>query len=73
MVPVRARAVEAMLSGNVADAATFREAASTVLDAIDPIADFRGSVEYKQKMAVVHVRRALAEASAKAVRPVGLS
>ncbi len=73
MVPVRAKAVEAMLCGKLADATTFREAASMVLDAIDPIADFRGSVEYKRKMAVVHVRRALAEASAKAVRPVGLS
>ena len=31
----------------------------------------RGSAEYKRKMAVVYVRRALAEASAKARRPVG--
>ena len=69
MVPVRARAVEAALSGKAADEKTFREAASLVLDAIDPIADFRGSAEYKRKMAVVHVRRALAEASAKARRP----
>jgi carbon-monoxide dehydrogenase medium subunit len=70
MVPVRARAVEAALSGKAADERTFREAASLVLNAIDPIADFRGSAEYKRKMAVVHVRRALAEASAKARRPV---
>jgi carbon-monoxide dehydrogenase medium subunit len=70
MVPVRARAVEAVLSGKAADERTFREAASLVLNAIDPIADFRGSAEYKRKMAVVHVRRALAEASAKARRPV---
>jgi aerobic carbon-monoxide dehydrogenase medium subunit len=73
MVPVRAKAAEAMLSGKVADATTFREAASMVLDAIDPVGDFRGSAEYKRKMAVVHVRRALAEASAKAMRQVGLS
>jgi CO/xanthine dehydrogenase FAD-binding subunit len=70
MVPVRARAVEAALSGKAADEETFREAAAFVPDAIDPIADFRGSAEYKRKMAVVHVRRALAEASAKARRPV---
>ena len=70
MVPVRARAVEAALSGKAADEKTFREAASLVLNAIDPIADFRGSAEYKRKMAVVHVRRALAEAFAKARRPV---
>jgi carbon-monoxide dehydrogenase medium subunit len=47
MVPVRARAVEAVLCGKAADERTFREAASLVLDAIDPIADFRGSAEYK--------------------------
>jgi len=69
MVPVRARAVEATLSGKAANETNFREAASLVLDAIDPIADFRGSAEYKRKMAVVHVRRALAEATAKARRP----
>jgi aerobic carbon-monoxide dehydrogenase medium subunit len=68
-VPVRARAVEAALSGKAANETRFREAASLVLDAIDPIADFRGSAEYKRKMAVVHVRRALAEAAAKARRP----
>ena len=68
--PVRARAVEAALSGRAADEKTFREAASQVLNAIDPIADFRGSAEYKRKMAVVHVRRALAEAAAKARCPV---
>jgi CO/xanthine dehydrogenase FAD-binding subunit len=50
MVPVRARAVEAVLSGKAADEKTLREAASLVLDAIDPIADFRGSAEYKRKM-----------------------
>jgi aerobic carbon-monoxide dehydrogenase medium subunit len=70
MVPVRARAVEAALSGKAADERTFQEAASLVLNAIDPIADFRGSAEYKRKMAVVHVRRALTDASAKARRPV---
>jgi len=69
MVPVRARAVEAALAGKVADDAAIREAASLVLEAIDPIADFRGSAEYKRKMAVVHVRRALAEAAARARPP----
>jgi len=67
MVPLRAKTVEAMLAGKVADPTTFRKAASMVLEEIDPIADFRGSVEYKRKMAVVHVRRALAEASARAM------
>jgi aerobic carbon-monoxide dehydrogenase medium subunit len=69
MVPVRASAVEAALLGTAANENIFREAASLVLDAIDPVADFRGSAEYKRKMAIVHVRRALAEAAAKAKRP----
>ena len=69
MVPVRATAVEAALSGKPAEEAAFREAAPLVLNAIDPIADFRGSAEYKRKMAIVHVRRALAEAAIKAKHP----
>ena len=66
MVPVRARAVEAALAGKASDEKTIRDAAPLVVHAIDPIADFRGSAEYKREMAVVHVRRALAEAAAKA-------
>ena len=69
-VPVRATAVEAALAGKTADETTFREAAPLVLRSIDPIADFRGSAEYKRKMAIVHVRRALAEAAAHVDRPV---
>lgn len=69
MVPVRATAVEAALSGRQADEKTLRDAAPLVLGAIDPIADFRGSAEYKRQMAMVHVRRALAKAAAQAMRP----
>ncbi|HZT51654.1 MAG TPA: FAD binding domain-containing protein, partial [Stellaceae bacterium] len=68
-VPVRATAVEAALSGRAAGEESFRDAASLVSGAIDPIADFRGSADYKRKMAIVHVRRALAEAAARAQRP----
>ncbi len=68
-VPVRATTVEAALSGRMADEKTFRDAAFFVLGTIDPIADFRGSAEYKRKMAVVHVRRALAQAASQARRP----
>jgi len=68
-VPVRAMAVEAALAGKTADEKSFRDATTLVVKAIDPIADFRGSAEYKRKMAVVHVRRALAEAAIKAKRP----
>jgi aerobic carbon-monoxide dehydrogenase medium subunit len=70
MVPVRATAVEAALFGRATDEKTFRDAAPLVLGAIDPIADFRGTAEYKRKMAVVHVRRALAQAASQAKRPV---
>jgi aerobic carbon-monoxide dehydrogenase medium subunit len=69
MVPVRATAVETALAGQKADEKIFHDAAALVADAIDPIADFRGSADYKQRMAVVYVRRALAEAAAKARRP----
>ena len=69
MVPVRARAVEAALCDKAPDEKTFRDAAPLVADAIDPIADFRGSVAYKRAMAVVHCRRALAEAAANARHP----
>jgi len=69
MVPVRATAVETALAGQKADEKIFRDAAALVADAIDPIADFRGSADYKRKMAVVHVRRALAEAATKVKRP----
>jgi aerobic carbon-monoxide dehydrogenase medium subunit len=65
-VPVRAIAVEAGLAGKTADEATFREVAPLVLRSIDPIADFRGSTEYKRKMAVVHVSRALTQAASRA-------
>jgi carbon-monoxide dehydrogenase medium subunit len=66
MVPVRAKGVEAALTHKAADEAVFRDAAPLVLEAIDPITDFRGSAEYKRKMAIVHVRRALEHATAKA-------
>ena len=69
MLPIRAQAVESALRGRAADARTFDAAAPAVLGAIDPIPDFRGSAEYKRKMAVVHVRRALAQAALGAQRP----
>ena len=66
LVPVRATAAETALRGMTPDAASFRQAASLVAEAVDPIANFRGSVEYKRAMAVVHVRRALAQAASRA-------
>ena len=68
MVPVRATAVETVLRGKPADDRNLGDAAALVRDAVDPIEDFRGSAEYKRKMAVVHVRRALAAAAGNAKR-----
>ena len=63
-VPLRARAVERALSGQVPTDEAIREAASQVREEVDPISDARGSAEYKREMAEVFVRRALAEAFA---------
>jgi carbon-monoxide dehydrogenase medium subunit len=67
-VPVRARRVEAALIGCSPDNEVLREAAAEVRDEIDPIADARGTSEYKRDMAAVFVRRALEEAFERARR-----
>lgn len=64
--PIRATAVEEALRGQAATTSVFRDAATLVADAVDPISDFRGSAEYKRDMAVVFVRRALEQAAARA-------
>jgi len=69
MVPVRAMAVEAALAGAAPVEKTFGDVAPLVIGSIDPIADFRGSADYKRKMAVVFVRRALSQAASQAKRP----
>src|SRR5579875_3822757 len=67
--PIRAEAAEAALRGEDLTPARLREAAQLVADAVDPIADFRGSSEYKREMAVVWTRRALEQALARARPP----
>ena len=62
--PLRATAVEGALRGQAPTPNVFRDAAALVADAVDPITDFRGSAKYKRDMAVVFVRRALAQATA---------
>ena len=57
--PVRATAVEAALQGQQVTPEAVRAAAEAVADQVDPLADFRGSAEYKRDMAVVFTRRAL--------------
>ena len=60
--PVRATAVEAALEGQPVSADAIRSAAEAVAGQVDPLADFRGSSEYKRDMAVVFTRRALEQA-----------
>lgn len=57
--PVRATAVEAALQGQPVTGDAIRSAAEAVAEQVDPLADFRGSSEYKRDMAVVFTRRAL--------------
>ncbi len=60
--PVRATAVEAALEGQPVTADAIRSAAEAVAGQVNPLADFRGSSEYKRDMAVVFTRRALEQA-----------
>ena len=62
--PIRARAVERAIQGQRPTRAVLSDAAMLVRDAIEPIADARGSAEYKRDMAVVWTRRALEQAVA---------
>jgi aerobic carbon-monoxide dehydrogenase medium subunit len=64
--PLCATAVADALRGQVPTPTVLREAATLVADAVDPTSDFRGSAAYKRDMAVVFVRRALAQAATQA-------
>ncbi|HKA53783.1 MAG TPA: xanthine dehydrogenase family protein subunit M [Candidatus Binatia bacterium] len=64
--PLRAAVVEDALRGQAPTPTVLREAAALVAEAVDPAEDFRGSAAYKRDMAVVFVRRALAQAAARA-------
>ena len=57
--PLRAVRVEAALEGQVPSREALRAAAEQVAEVVDPLADFRGSADYKRDMAVVFTRRAL--------------
>ena len=63
-IPVRRGRSKRALAGRVPNDEVIREAAAQVRDEVDPIADVRGSAEYKREMSEVFVRRALAEAFA---------
>ncbi|HEY8731654.1 MAG TPA: xanthine dehydrogenase family protein subunit M [Candidatus Limnocylindria bacterium] len=60
-VPLRAHEAERSLVGRRLDAAAIREAAALAAAATDPLADLRGSAEYKRAMAGVWTERALRE------------
>jgi carbon-monoxide dehydrogenase medium subunit len=57
--PVRARAVEAAVTGERPHAGVLRDAAELVRDEIEPIGDRRGTARYKREMARVWTARAL--------------
>jgi carbon-monoxide dehydrogenase medium subunit len=57
--PIRAKNVENAIRGQVLTEAMIDDAAALVLDEVDPIADIRGSAEYKRAMARVWTQRAL--------------
>ena len=59
---VRAKGVEAALSGKTLDAATIAAASQKAADGIDINADLQGSVEYKAHLTRVYTRRALEKA-----------
>lgn len=57
--PFRCATAEAALEGRRPDEAAVRAAGEAARDAADPLADLRGSAEYKREMACVFVRRAV--------------
>jgi carbon-monoxide dehydrogenase medium subunit len=63
---VRAKGVEAGLTGRALDAATIAAAAQKAADGIDINADLQGSVEYKAHLTRVYARRALERAGERA-------
>ena len=60
--PLRARTVETALQGQAPTPKLIHDAAALVAEEIDPLADFRGSAEYKRDMAVVFTQRAIEQA-----------
>jgi carbon-monoxide dehydrogenase medium subunit len=60
--PVRAIESEAMLEGQTFSEELLAEAAQASLKRLDPETDFRGSPEYKKRVALVIVKRAIQQA-----------
>ena len=66
IAPIRATAGEDALTGQAPSGDAIAAAAQAAADATEPIADRRGSVEYKQNMARVLTARAIRKALARA-------
>ena len=66
IAPIRATAAEDALTGQAPGDEAIAAAARAAADATEPIADRRGSVEYKQNMARVLTARAIRKALARA-------
>jgi len=64
--PIRARAAEQALVGELPEQNTLAGAAQRVVDDIDPPSDIHGSAAYRRKLAVVMTRRALEVAAQRA-------
>ncbi|HLH26320.1 MAG TPA: xanthine dehydrogenase family protein subunit M [Chloroflexota bacterium] len=60
--PLRARGAEAALRGQALTAATLREAGEAAAAECDPLADVRGSAEYKREMVKVWLARTVRRA-----------
>ncbi len=60
--PMRVAAAERALAGEAPTPAAFAAAADAAAEAVDPLADIRGSAAYKREMVRVHTRRALTQA-----------
>ncbi len=64
--PVRARKAEVFLRGATVDETLFEAAAQQASSEIDPEGDIHASADYRRHLAAVLVRRALAQAAARA-------
>jgi carbon-monoxide dehydrogenase medium subunit len=62
VIPIRAKAAEAVLRGQPVKAEGLREAGEKAKGEVDPVSDIRGSAGYKKEMVGVFVRRALEQA-----------
>jgi carbon-monoxide dehydrogenase medium subunit len=64
--PLRVPDAEALLEGEALRASTVAEVARRYAEAAEPVADERGSVDYKRHTTAVYVRRAIAAAARRA-------